>query len=130
MASGDITDKIGAKWDIGKDEQISHFTLEMVMADATSTKEEEFAINLLLTDLYLEAPDLDPSASTIKLELLTARDNVIYSTGDLDASDNAGDAMKHPIHLQRALCGVTTAKLTADADISENKTFMLEFFGM
>lgn len=130
MASGDVTEKIGSKWDIGKDEQISHFTLEIEMAQATSEKEEEFTVNLLLTDLYLEAPDLDPSASTIKLELLSARDNVIYSTGDLDASGNAGDKVDHPIHLQRALCGVTAAKLTADADISENKTFYLEFFGM
>lgn len=130
MATGDITEKFGAKWGYGREEQITHFTLEMVMAQATSEKEEEFTINLLLTDLYLEAPDLDPSASTIKLELLSARDNVIYSTGDLDASGNAGDAMKHPIHLQRALQGVTAAKLTADSDISENKTFMIEFFGM
>lgn len=127
MASGDITEKFGAKWGYGREEPISHFTLEMVMAQATKVKEHTFTVNMLLTDLYLEAPNLDPSANTIELELLTARENVIYSTGDLDASSNAVD---HPIHLQRGLYGTTTVKLTADADISENKTFMIEFFGM
>jgi len=127
MATGDITEKFGAKWGYGREEPISHFVLEMVMDIATSTKSETFTVNMLLTDLYLEAPNLDPSANTIKLELLTERDNVIYSTGNLDASSNAVD---HPIHLQRGLSGTTTVKLTADADISENKTFMVEFFGM
>lgn len=130
MATGDITEKFGAKWGYGREEPISHFTLEIVMAQATSTKEETFTVNMLLTDLYFETPDLDPSASTIKLELLSARGNVIYSTGELDASENVTDPMSHPVHLQRGLSGITTAKLTADADISENKTSYIEFFGM
>lgn len=130
MASGAITEKFGAKWGFGREEPISHFTLEMVMGAGTKEKSETFTVNMLLTDLYLEAPDLDPSASTIKLELLSARGNVIYSTGDLDASGNVGDAVSHPVHLQRGLYGTTTVKLTADADISENKTFYVESFGM
>jgi len=131
MATGDITEKFGAKWGYGREEPISHFTLEMVMGVGTMEKEETFTVNMLLTDLYLEAPRLDPSANTIKLELLTERDNVIYSTGNLDTeTGNTDDAMSHPIHLQRGLSGTTTAKLTADADISENKTFYVEFFGM
>lgn len=130
MATGDITEKFGPKWGYGKEEPISHFTLEMVMDIGTSTKSETFKVNMLLTDLYLEAPDLDPSANTIKLELKSARGNVIYSTGELDANKNVTDPMSHPVHLQRGLYGTTTVKLTANDDISENKTFNVEFFGM
>ena len=130
MTSGDITGQFDNRIQQMGRQPIATFIQEIVMAVGTSEKEEVFTANLLLTDLYIEAPDLDPSATTIKLELLTARENVIYSTGNLDASGNVGDAMKHPIHLQRAICGITTAKLTADADISENKTFMIEYFGM
>lgn len=129
MATGDITEKFGAKWGYGREEPISHFTQEIVVADATSEKSEEFTVNMLLTDLYLEVPTLtDASNNWFKLELLSARGNTIYSTGNLDASGN--DNMSHPVHLQRGLALATTAKVSTSDDVSGNKTFIVEYFGM
>ena len=136
MATGDITEKIGSKWDVGKDEPISKFTLEIVVPQAASSKEEDIGINIVLTDLYVEMPNVDPSAATAQLDIFSERDNVIYSTGALDASGNTdtlfdGETGKaYPVHLQRALAGATTAKITCDSDISANKSFKVEFFGM
>jgi len=135
VASGDVTEVFDNRLRQPGRQPISHFTLEIVMAVGTLEKEEEVMANMLLTDIYFEAPDLDPSANTIQLELLTERGNVIYDTGALDASGNTGDEMSHSIHFpdasgNRALYGTTTVKLTADADVSENITNYIEFFGM
>jgi len=124
MGSGDIT-KTEAGVRAG--DSIAGFVLEIVVANGTSEKTEEVSYNLLLTDLYIEAPAIVTGvANKFKLELLTERDNVIYSTGFLDATT----ATDHPIHLQRGLRSKTKFKITCDGNVNANETFMIEVIGM
>ena len=134
MASGNITgefdDRLGGSNGL---KPICGLTLEIVVASGTSEKEEELdevdhtCMNCLLTDLYIEAPPIVTGvANEFKLELLTERNNVIYSTGDLAATN----ATNHPIHLQRGLRGTIKFVITADGNVNENETFMIEVVGM
>jgi hypothetical protein len=133
MASGDVTNEYDERLSgsVGR-KPVCGLTLEMVVANNTSEKEEELdeaersCMNCLLTGLCFEAPLLATANKTIKLELLTERDNVIYSTGDLDATS----AVDHPIHLQRALMGKTVFKITCDANVGSDKTFFVEMRGL
>ena len=124
MSSGDIT---GTKTGVRAGDNVAGLVLEIVVASGASTKTEEVECNLLLTDLYVEAPAIvTGAANKFKLELLTERDNVIYSTGDLVATT----AIDHPIHLQRGLRGTTKFKITTDGDVNADETFMIEAVGM
>lgn len=133
MTSGDITDEYDErKSSLNCDKPICGLTLKIVVANNTSEKEEVLdetihpCVNCLLTDLYLEAPAIATAAKTIKLELLTERNNVIYSTGDLDATS----AVDHPIHLQRGLKGKTAVKIICDDNVTGAKTFYVEMRGL
>lgn len=132
MASGAITDEYDGRLSKIKAMPVCGLTLEIVVASGTSDKEEELdetlrpCMNCLLTDIYLEAPALVTASKTIKLELLTERNNVILSTGDLDATS----AVDHPIHLQRGIKGKTTLKITCDANVGSDKTFYVELRGL
>lgn len=129
MASGDVTDEYDNR---ARLTPVCGLTLEIVVAGGTSEKEEELnslvhtCMNCLLTDIYLEAPAIATVSKEIKLELLTERDNVIYSTGDLDATN----AVDHPIHLQRGMRGKTAFKITCDANVTGAKTFYIEVRGV
>jgi len=132
MASGAVTDEYDGRLSNIEALPICGLTLEVVVANGTSEKEEELdeslhpCMNCLLTDIYLEAPALLTASKEIKLELLTERDNVIYSTGALDATS----AVDHPIHLQRGLKGKTALKITCDANVGSDKTFYIELRGV
>lgn len=141
MATGDITEKEGRKWGYGRIEPITKFTLEIVVKDATSEKEENLGVNMMITDLYMEFPNIGwdgaVDASYAQLDIFSERDNVIYTSGNLDASENTetladASGARYPIHLDapRALAGDTTAKITTDSDVSGNTTFRIEFFGV
>lgn len=133
MASGDITlefdDRLsgtrGAK-------PVCGLTLEVVVADEAQEQEEELdaslhtCMNCVLTDMYLQAPAIAAGGKTIKFELLNEDGVTMYSTGDLDATG----ATDHPIHLQRALMGVTTVNITSGASVSGAKTFYLGLRGI
>lgn len=124
MSSGDIS---GTKAGIHAGEDIAGFVLEMVVANGSSTKTEEVEFNLLLTDLYIEAPAIVTGVSNkFKLELLTERDNVIYSTGYLVATT----AVDHSIHFVRGVRGKTKVKITTDGDVGADETFMIEAVGV
>ena len=124
MSSGDIS---GTESGIRAGDNIAGFVLELVVASGSSTKTEEVEFNLLLLDLYIEAPAIVTGVSNMfKLELLTERDNVIYSTGDLDATS----AVDHPIHFNRGLRGITKFKITTDGNVNANETFFFEAVGM
>lgn len=133
MASGDITKEHDErKSSLNSAKPVCGLTLEIVVADSASEKEEELdeddhkCMNCLLTDLYLQAPQLATGAKEIKLELLTEDEDVIYSTGDLDASS----ATKHSIHPLRGLEGKTAFKITCDANVSGAKTFLIKTRGV
>lgn len=124
MSSGDIS---GTKSGIRAGDNVAGFVLEIIVANGASTKTEEVEFNLMLTDLYIEAPAIVTGASNkFKLELLTERDNVIYSTGDLVATT----AIDHPVHLQRGIRGITKFKITTDGNVNADETFMIEAVGM
>ena len=124
MSSGDIS---GTKSGIRAGDSIAGFVLEIIVANGASTKTEEVEFNLMLTDLYIEAPAIVTGASNkFKLELLTERDNVIYSTGDLVTTA----ATDHPVHLQRGIRGITKFKITTDGNVNADETFMIEAVGM
>ena len=133
MASGDITDEYDERLSgTNGAKPVCGLTLEIGVASGTSEKEEELdetvrsCMNCLLTDIYLEAPALVTANKEIKLELLTERDNVIYSTGNLDATS----AVDHSIHAQRGIMGKTALKITCDANVGSDKTFYIELRGI
>ena len=134
MATGDITDEYDSRKSCRGSvvNPVCGLTLEIVVANGTSTKEEELdaivhsCMNCLLTDIYLEAPALATASKEIKLELLTERNNIIYSTGDLDATS----ATDHSIHLQRGIKAKTALKITCDANVGSAKTFYVELRGV
>ena len=133
MASGDITDEYDGRLSKIEAMPICGLTLEIVVADGTSEKEQELdetdhsCMNCLLMDLYLQAPQLATAAKEVKLELLAEAEDLIYSTGDLDASS----AIKVPAHsLQRGLRGKTTFKITCDENVSGAKTFKITTEGL
>ena len=133
MASGDITDEyderlsgtLGAK-------PVCGLTLEIVVADSTSEKEEVLdeadhkCMNCLLTDLYLEAPAIATAGKTVRLELQTERNNEIYTTGDVDAT-SAVDIEKHT---QTGLRSKTAFKIICDDTVTGAKTFYVELRGL
>lgn len=124
MTSGDIS---GTKAGGRAGEFVAGFALEIVVASGVSEKEEEVEFNLLLCDLYIEAPAIVTGvANEFKLELLTERDNIIYSTGYLDATA----AADHPVHLQRGIRGATKFKIVCDGNVNADETFMVEVVGM
>lgn len=132
MASGDITNEYDQrKAGLNRSAPTCGLTVEIVVADGTSDKTVELdevdhpCMNCTLTDLYLEAPAIVTASKLIKLELLNTRDNIIYSTGDLDAT-NADD---HEVHTLRGLRGKTAFKITCDANVIGAKTFMVTFEG-
>lgn len=135
MASGDISWEYDKRLVAGGEapKPICGLTLEIVVADGTSEKEEVLdeadhsCMNCHLNDIYFEAPALATLGKTAKLELYTERDNVIYSTGDLDATS----ATDHPIHnLQRGLVDKTAIKVICDANVTGAKTFHIEMRGL
>lgn len=129
MASGDITDEYDNRH---RYTPVCGLTLEIVVADGTSEKEEVLdeavhtCMNCLLTDFYLEAPAIATAAKTVRLELLTERDNEIFSTGDLDATS----AADHERHTQRGLRDKTALKIICDDNVTGAKTFYIELRGL
>ena len=106
---------------------ISGFITTIVNASGTSEKTVNVISNMLLTDIYIEAPAIVTNVSNdFKFEILTNRDNIVYGSGYLDAT-NASD---HPIHLQRGIRGTSKYKITCDGNINMNETFIIETVGM
>jgi len=133
MASGDITDEYdNRKSELNVSKPVCGLTLEIVVADGTSEREEVLdetihpCMNCLLTNLYWEIPAIATAGKTIRLELRTERGNIIYSTGDLDATS----AVDHSIHLQRSLKGKTAVKVICDANVTGAKASHVEFRGL
>lgn len=133
MATGDITDEYDErKSSLNSARPVCGLTLEIVVADGTSEKEEVLdeavhpCMNCLLTDLYLEAPAIATAGKTVRLELQTERNNEIFSTGDLDATS----AVDHSRHTQRGLKDKTAAKIICDDNVTGAKTFHVEFRGL
>ena len=133
MSTGDITDEYDKRKScFGGTAPVCGLTLEIVVADGTSEKEEELdetlhpCMNCLLTDIYLEAPAIATAAKTIRLELLTERDSEIFTTGDLDATS----AEDHARHTQRLLKAKTGIKVVCDAVVNGAKTFYVEVRGV
>ena len=133
MASGDITDEYDERLSgTNGAKPVCGLTLEIVVADGTSEKEEVLdeavrsCMNCLLTDLYLEAPAIATAGKTVRLELQTERNNEIFSTGDLDATS----AVDHSRHTQRGLMDKTAVKIICDANVTGGKTFHIEFRGL
>ena len=89
MASGDI-EKYDRRNVKEQGNQIASFVLEIIVANGTSVKEEELPENLLESDAYLEAPNLSQGSHKVKLEQLTQRQNVIYSSGDQVSNNDEG----------------------------------------
>ena len=133
MATGDITGEYDERASAPDAKPTCGLTLEIVVASGTSTKEEELdaavrsCMNCLLTDLYLEAPALATPGKTIKLQLLTERDNEIYSSCNRDAT-NATDYTLN-CGLERGLMGKTAFLITCDANVTGDKTFFVELRG-
>ena len=104
---------------------------DVVVADGTSEKEEvmpesDRCSNIFATDLYLEVPALTTPNKTVKIELLTNRDNVIFCRETIDAAT----AKKYHFPCSRALMNVTKYKITTDANVTGNKTFNVELRGI
>ena len=132
MASGDITEEYDNRLSGPSAEPVCGLTLEIVVADGTSEKEEVLdeadhsCVNCLLTDIYFEAPAIAAGDKTIQLELQTERDNEIYSTGDVDAT-SAVDIARHA---QRGLKGKTAFKIICNDDVTGAKVFYVELRGL
>ena len=130
MASGDITKEYDNRH---RYTPVCGLTLEIVVANGTSEKEEELdakdhtCMNCHLNDIYFEAPALITAGKTAKLELYDERNNVIYSTSDLDATS----AFKQPAHsLNRELMGKTAFKVICDDNVTGAKTFHIGIRGL
>ncbi len=124
MSSGDISNTKAGK---RAGETIAGGAIEIVVANGTSEKTEEVTYNLLLIDLYIEAPAIVTGVENkFKIELLTERDNIIYSSGYLQATE----ATDYQVHLQRGLRGITKLKITTDGDVNADETFVIEIIGM
>lgn len=130
MTSGDITKEYDNRH---RYTPVCGLTLEIVIANGTSEKEEELdakvhtCLNCHLNDVYFEAPALATAAKTAKLELYDERNNVIYSTGDLDATS----AFKQPAHnINRLLMGKTAFKVICDDNVTGAKTFHIGVRGL
>jgi len=107
-------------------------TIEVIVADGTSEKEEylttsHLCSNMLLDTLYFEVMQLATAGKTAKLELINERGNMIYCTGDLDASTAKTYS---GFQLERGLMGQTTLKVTTDANVTGDKTFNVEMRGL
>jgi hypothetical protein len=103
----------------------------IVIADGTSSKTETLAANHSIGNLYttgicFKFPQLATPAKTVKLELLTEDDNVIFCSSDLDASTPGN--MLFPF--SSGLMGITKYRVTTDANISGNKAFHIEIRGI
>ena len=86
---------------------ITGFKLAIVVADSSSSKEEDVSKNMLLTDLYFWGPQLATAGKTAELVLQDKDDNVIYASGECDFSSATASSRAHPIHLQRGIMDVT-----------------------
>jgi len=133
MASGDITDEYDErKSALNVSKPVCGLTLEIVVADGTSEKEEVLdevdhpCMNCLLTAFYWEIPAIATAGKTVRLELKTERNNEIYSTGDIDAT-SAVDVARHT---QRSLKDKTGVMLICDDNVTGAKTFFVEFRGL
>lgn len=136
MATGDITDEYDErKSSRNCAKPICGMTLELVIPDGASTVEvvvdeiDHPCMNCLLVDCYLEFPELATAGKTVKLEILTERNNACFATAELDAS-SAGAAEYHWSDLQRGLKDKTAIKMTADAIVTGAKTFYVELRGV
>lgn len=136
MANGDITDEYDErKSGVNCANPICGLTLELVIPDSASTIEivldeaDHPCMNCLLVDLYFEAPAIATAGKTVRLELLTDRDNEVFSTGDLDAT-GAEDAEYHWSDLQRCIKDKTAIKITTDASVTGAKAFYIELRGV
>jgi len=133
MASGDITDEYDERLSGSTGAKpVCGLTLEIIVADGTSEKEEVLdevdhsCMNCLLTGFYFEIPSIATAEKTVRLELQTERDNEIYSTGDVDAT-SAVDIARHT---QRGLSGKTALKVICDNNVTGAKTFYIETRGL
>ena len=132
MASGDITEEYDNRLSGPSAKPVCGLTLEIVVADGTSEKEEVLddadhsCVNCLLTGLYVEAPAIATANKLVRLELQTERNNEIYSTGDIDAT-SAVDIARHTL---RGLKDKTAFKIVCDDNVTGAKTFYVELRGL
>lgn len=136
MTSGDVTDEYdNRKSSLNSAKPICGLTLEIVIPDGAKTAEvvldeaDRPCMNCLLVDCYFEYPELATAQKTVKLEILTERDNECFATDNLDAS-SAADVEYHWSDLQRALKDKTAIKLTCDNNVTGAKTFYVELRGV
>lgn len=130
MASGDVTEEYDNR---ERYTPICGLTLEIVVADGTSEKEEELdaldhtCMNCMLMDIYFKLPVLVTPHKKARLELLTEQGDEIFSTSDLDAQSVGS----YPIHrIERCLRGKSMVKIVCDANVSGAKTFKIEIRGI
>ena len=132
MASGDVTGEYDERLSGTKGSKpVCGLTLEVVVADGSSEKEEVLdeadhsCMNCALTYLNIEVPVLATTDKTVKLDLLTERDNVIMSTYYL----NAAKANSYPFLCQQSLMGETKFKISCDENVSGAKSFFVQIRG-
>ena len=109
---------------------ITGFKIAIIVADSTSSKEEDVSKNMLLTDLYFWGPQLATAGKTAELILMDKDDNVVYASGECDFSSATAATRKQPIHLQRGIMDVTTFKVETDENVTGAKTFYVTVRGM
>jgi hypothetical protein len=133
MATGAVTGEYDERASYPDSKPTCGLTLEIVVASGTKTKEEELdaavrsCMNCLLTDLYLEAPQLATADKTVQLQLLTERNNEIFDSGAKDATSATDYTLN--CGLERGLVGKTAFVITCDHNVTGDKTFYVELRG-
>jgi hypothetical protein len=110
---------------------VSGTDFNIIIGNGTSTKTEIItathpASNMFITEVYFEVPQLSTAQKTAKIELLTSRDNVIFSSGDLDASS----PKSFRFGISFGLMNITKYKVSVDGNVTGDKTFNIELRGL
>jgi hypothetical protein len=131
MGSGDIT-RIYDERGVGEVQKqpVAGFTIELVIANGTSSKVETVLKNMLITGLYFWGPQLETAGKTAELILLDEDENEIYTFGECNFSSATAADRKHARHTERAIMRATSIKVESDQDVNSNRTFYLTVRGL
>jgi len=131
MASGDITDEYDKrKSELNESKPVCGLTLEIVIPDGASSKEESIGENMLITGIYFWGPQLATGGKTAELILMDNDDNEIYTFGECDFSSATAADRKHGRHTQRGIMGDTTIKVQSDENVTGAKAFKVKLRGL
>ena len=130
MSSGDITDEYDGRLSPIKALPVCGLTLEIVIPDGASSKEETIEENMLITGIYFWGPQLATAGKTAELTLMDKDDNEIYTFGECDFSSATAADRKHGRHTQREIMDDTTVKVQSDENVSGAKAFYVKLRGL